>query len=114
VSGHVGFVVDKMAVGHVSSEYFGFPCQSSFHQLLHSHHHHLGLVILPKVQALVVQVVEVQLRDVEAEVPVEVQLTVTSTDRRSCRSLYMVSEEVVKLELEGTTLKLPSSPRTLI
>jgi hypothetical protein len=33
----VGFVVDKVALGQVSSEYFGFPCQSSFHQLLHSH-----------------------------------------------------------------------------
>jgi hypothetical protein len=28
----------------VLSEYFGFPCQSSFSQLLHNHHHHLGLV----------------------------------------------------------------------
>jgi hypothetical protein len=35
----VGFVVDKMALGQVFSEYFGFPCQSSFHQFLHNHHH---------------------------------------------------------------------------
>jgi hypothetical protein len=27
------FVVDKVSVGQVFSEYFGFPCQSSFHQL---------------------------------------------------------------------------------
>jgi hypothetical protein len=33
---HVGFVVDKVVLGQVSSEYFGFPCQSSFHQFLHS------------------------------------------------------------------------------
>jgi hypothetical protein len=26
-----------VALGKVFSEYFGFPCQSSFHQLLHSH-----------------------------------------------------------------------------
>jgi hypothetical protein len=38
---HVGFVVDKVALGQVFSEYFGFPCQS-FHQFLH-HHNHLGL-----------------------------------------------------------------------
>jgi hypothetical protein len=38
---HVGFVVDKAALGPVFSEYFGFPCQS-FHQFLH-HHNHLGL-----------------------------------------------------------------------
>jgi hypothetical protein len=25
------FVVDKVALGQVFSEYFGFPCQSSFH-----------------------------------------------------------------------------------
>jgi hypothetical protein len=35
-SDNIGFVVDK--VGQVFSEYFGFPCQSLFHQLLHSHH----------------------------------------------------------------------------
>jgi hypothetical protein len=32
-------VVDKVALGQVFSEHFGFPCQSSFHQLLHNHHH---------------------------------------------------------------------------
>jgi hypothetical protein len=30
----VGFVVDKVALEQVFSEYFGFPCQSSFHQFL--------------------------------------------------------------------------------
>jgi hypothetical protein len=35
--GHVGFVVDKVALVQVSSEYFGFPCQS-FYRLLHTHH----------------------------------------------------------------------------
>jgi hypothetical protein len=38
-SGQVGFVVDEVAPGQVFSEYFGFPCQSSFHQLLHNHPH---------------------------------------------------------------------------
>jgi hypothetical protein len=32
-------VVDKVALGQVFSEYFGFPCQSSFHQLLQNHLH---------------------------------------------------------------------------
>jgi hypothetical protein len=36
-SGHVGFVVDKVALGQVSSEYSGFPCQFPFHRLLHNH-----------------------------------------------------------------------------
>jgi hypothetical protein len=31
--------MDKVALGQVSSEYFGFPCQFSFHRLLHIHHH---------------------------------------------------------------------------
>jgi hypothetical protein len=31
-SSHVGFVVDKVALVQVFSEYFGFPCQSLFHQ----------------------------------------------------------------------------------
>jgi hypothetical protein len=36
-SGHVGFVVDKVALGQVFSEYFGFTCQFSFHRPLHTH-----------------------------------------------------------------------------
>jgi hypothetical protein len=36
-SGHVGFVVDKVPLGQVFSEYFGFLCQFSFHRLLHTH-----------------------------------------------------------------------------
>jgi hypothetical protein len=32
VSGHVGFMVKKVALGQIFSEYFGFPCQISFHQ----------------------------------------------------------------------------------
>jgi hypothetical protein len=36
--GNVGFVVDKVALGQVFSEYFGFPCQFSFHRLLHTHY----------------------------------------------------------------------------
>jgi hypothetical protein len=38
-SSPVGFVVDKVALGQIFSEYFGFPCQSSFHQFLHNHPH---------------------------------------------------------------------------
>jgi hypothetical protein len=37
-SGHVEFVVDKVALEQVFSEYYGFPCQFSFHRLLHNHH----------------------------------------------------------------------------
>jgi hypothetical protein len=33
----VGFVVDEVALGKVFSEYFGFPCQFSFHRLLHTY-----------------------------------------------------------------------------
>jgi hypothetical protein len=35
----VGFVVDKVALEQVFSEYFGFPCQSSFDQILHHRNH---------------------------------------------------------------------------
>jgi hypothetical protein len=38
---HVGFVVDKAALGQVFSEYFSSPYKS-FHQFLH-HHNHPGL-----------------------------------------------------------------------
>jgi hypothetical protein len=38
----VGFVVDKVALAQVFSKYFGFPCQFSFHQLLHIHHLSFG------------------------------------------------------------------------
>jgi hypothetical protein len=29
--------MDKVAMGQVSSEFFGFPCQLSFHQMSHIH-----------------------------------------------------------------------------
>jgi hypothetical protein len=50
----VGFVVDKMALGQVFSEYFGFPCQSPFHQLLHNHPSSIiwGLYNRPEVAAV--------------------------------------------------------------
>jgi hypothetical protein len=35
-SGHVGFVVEEAALDQVFSEYFGFPCQFSFHRLRHT------------------------------------------------------------------------------
>jgi hypothetical protein len=38
---HLGFVVDKAALGQVFSEYSVFPCQS-FHKLL-DHYNHPGL-----------------------------------------------------------------------
>jgi hypothetical protein len=34
---HVGFVVDKVAFVQLLSEYFGVPCQLSFHQMPHTH-----------------------------------------------------------------------------
>jgi hypothetical protein len=34
----VGFVVDKVALGQVFSEYFGFPYQFLFHKILHHNH----------------------------------------------------------------------------
>jgi hypothetical protein len=37
-SGHEGFVVDKVALGQVFFEYFSFPCQFSYHRLLHTHY----------------------------------------------------------------------------
>jgi hypothetical protein len=38
-SGDVGFVVNKVALGQVFSDYFGFPCQVLFHRMLNVHHH---------------------------------------------------------------------------
>jgi hypothetical protein len=37
-TGHVRFVVDKVALAQVFSDYFDFLCQFSFHRLLHNHH----------------------------------------------------------------------------
>jgi hypothetical protein len=39
MSVYVGFVVNKVAVGQAFPEYFSFPCQFWFHQLLHIHHY---------------------------------------------------------------------------
>jgi hypothetical protein len=37
--GHVEFLVDKVALGQVFSDYFDFLCQLSFHQIVHPHNH---------------------------------------------------------------------------
>jgi hypothetical protein len=37
-SGQLGFVVDKVELEQVFSEYFGFPRQLSFYRLLQNHH----------------------------------------------------------------------------
>jgi hypothetical protein len=34
----MGFMVNKVALEPVFSEYFGFPCQFAFYRLLHIHH----------------------------------------------------------------------------
>jgi hypothetical protein len=36
-SGHVGSVVDEVALMQVFSDYFSFHCQFSFYRLLHTH-----------------------------------------------------------------------------
>jgi hypothetical protein len=41
--GHLTFVVDRVALGQVFSEYFCFPCHS-FHRLFYTHDHHPRLV----------------------------------------------------------------------
>jgi hypothetical protein len=45
-SDHVGIVIGKATLGQSFSEYFRFPCQFSFHRLLHTHRHQ-GLVQWP-------------------------------------------------------------------
>jgi hypothetical protein len=50
-SNHVGFVVDIVALGQVFSEYFGSPCQFSFHRLLHTHHQSSGACIIGQLVA---------------------------------------------------------------
>jgi hypothetical protein len=40
----VGFVVDKVALGYIFSEYFDLPCQYLFHQLSTITLTYLGLV----------------------------------------------------------------------
>jgi hypothetical protein len=40
----MGFVVDKVALGQVFSEYFGFPCQFAFTDCSTIIIYHLGLV----------------------------------------------------------------------
>jgi hypothetical protein len=47
-SGHVGFVVNKVALRQVSSEFFGLTCQFAFCWLLDIHH--LRLIQLPQYQ----------------------------------------------------------------
>jgi hypothetical protein len=53
MSGHVGFVADKVTLGQVFSKYFGFSCQFSFHQLLQTHNLSSGPATIGQVVAYV-------------------------------------------------------------
>jgi hypothetical protein len=45
--------MEKVALGHDFFEYFGFPCQFAFHQLLHNHNLSTGAGILGQTVATV-------------------------------------------------------------
>jgi hypothetical protein len=47
----VGFVLGKVALGQVFSDYFGFPCQFLLHRLLHTHHLSSGAGIIGQLVA---------------------------------------------------------------
>jgi hypothetical protein len=64
--------VDKVALGQVFSEYFGFPCQFSFHRLLHTHHLSFGAGTIGQVVA---------------DVPIGLSLTPLKETKKN--SLYM-------------------------
>jgi hypothetical protein len=85
-SGQVGFVVNKVALGQVCCEYFGFPCQYSFHRLLHSHHHLLSRA------GTIGQLVADVPSGLSLTPPQEKKKTGDSTnDRRSCTENCTVS-----------------------
>jgi hypothetical protein len=50
-SGHVGFLVETVALGQVFSEHLGFPCQFSFHRVLHTHYLSSGAGTLGQILA---------------------------------------------------------------
>jgi hypothetical protein len=52
-SSHVEFVVAKVTLGQVFSEYFGCPCQFAFHRLLHTHHLSSGTGTVDQILACV-------------------------------------------------------------
>jgi hypothetical protein len=39
---YCGICAERSGIGQVFSEYFDFPCQSLFHQMLHNHRHLLS------------------------------------------------------------------------
>jgi hypothetical protein len=43
-SGQVEYVMDKVVLGQVFSEYCGFPYQFSFHQPHHIHYHSIIII----------------------------------------------------------------------
>jgi hypothetical protein len=79
-SGHVGFVVDKVTLGHVFSEYFGFPCQFAFHRLLHTHHLSSGAVTIGQLVA---------------DVPSELSLTPPQETKKNFYSWHSIAKYLI-------------------
>jgi hypothetical protein len=94
----VGFVVDKVAMGQVFSEYFSFPCQFSFHRLLHSHHH------LSSGAGTIGQLV--------ADIPSG--LSLTPTPRNKKKKLYLHVSVVLLIKGMSFFIQAPSFQKWLI
>jgi hypothetical protein len=94
-SDYVGFVVDKVALGQVFSKHFSFPCQFSFHQLLHIYHNLLsrahpigqlvadvpsGLSLTPTQETKTTKVNENRINEDEKEKPTNYALAISTAD----------------------------------
>jgi hypothetical protein len=92
--GHMGFLVDKVALRQVSSEYFGFPCHFSFHRLLHTHH-------LSSAGGTISKTV--------ADVPSGLSLTPPQKSKKNIHSIR-VSTHVASMHTHNPTIYITHSP----
>jgi hypothetical protein len=94
----MGFLVDKVALGKLFSEYFGFPCQFSFHRLLHTHHHHLS-----SGTGTIGQTV--------ADVPNGLSLTPTQETKKKSKSADLADNIASSFISKGQTTDIASAER---
>jgi hypothetical protein len=80
---NVGCMVDKVAPGQVFSEYVGFACQFSFHQMLHTH------LLLSTGAGTIEQLV--------ADIPSGLSLTHPKKLKKKKKKLYACSRYVTPL-----------------
>jgi hypothetical protein len=98
-----GICGGKMALGQVSPEYFGFPCQFSFHWLLDTHHHHLLPYRAGTISQMAADVPSGLILTLPQEIRIKEKTSLMSIGRKQVNSTACTANPLPRLLLRSLT-----------